>query len=101
MGQHILNRERETTHATSNFILRIYFHDNFRWLLHLSIVAARTLITISLAATSAEELTTISIRALSRIIENLLTYATNEIFINAFETWGAQPQNVETLLLHV
>ena len=68
-------------------------------MLHQPVVAAWALVPVSLAAKCAEELSALfSVRALSWLVQNLLTNAADKILIYVFQSGTTQAQNVETLL---
>ena len=96
---HFLDGAIDASNAANDLVLRIDLHYYILWLLHQSIVAAWALVAIPLAAKGAKQLAALlSVRALPRLVENLLANATDEVFVHVFERGTTQAQDVEALL---
>lgn len=96
---HFLDGASDAANAAGDLVLRIDLHYYLRWLLHQPIVAAWALVAIPLAAKGAKQLAALlSVRALPRLVENLLANATDEVFVHVFERGTTQAQDVEALL---
>jgi len=89
MIQDILDRERLAANVAGDFILGVDFHNDLRRRLHEPIRAARALIVIPPTAIFTEELPTVGIPALKRLVDNLLADAAQKVLVEAVDRWVA------------
>lgn len=91
------NRVWFAAHIASNFILFVYFHDDFGRRLHQPILALWTLVVISETAPFAEQQATLQVLTFLGIVNNFLATVADKIFVQLVNWRLTQPHDVESL----